>query len=162
MLKGKLHSLCSERFCAVKDFSCVSILTFFLSDFRNAYTNMMPIKLIENHKTNKVYSPSLVRKQRYLSTPSLSQISEEDDYENQNNTNISRKGLNKYKREVLKNMTVVQKANLERFPGGVTTARKNNDDNSYKNNGQNGLYHLKLERIESGETLQTAKRRFSH
>ena len=59
-------------------------------------------------------------------------------------------------------MAVVQKANLERFPGGITTARKNSDDNNYKNNGQNGLSHLKLERIESGETLQTAKRRFSH
>lgn len=117
---------------------------------------MIPVKQLENYQMEKTYSPSSIRRQRALTVPLLSQINEECD-STEDRTNYSRNirpnSPGKCKPNALKQKGIIQKANLEYFPKDLEVVKDNLD------NRHNSFLHIKLERISSGETLQTMRNR---
>ena len=120
------------------------------------YINMMRVTQLQNYNMEKTYSPSIIRKKRALTVPMLSQINEECDGM-EGSTNCSKNINSKVNRNLqlnrLKQKNVIQKANLEYFPKDLEVVKKNLD------NRDHSLFHIKLERISSGETLQTRQNR---
>lgn len=118
--------------------------------------NMMRVTQLQNYKMEKTYSPSIIRKKRALTVPMLSQINEECDGMGVSancSENISSKVNRNLQLNRLKQKNVIQKANLEYFPKDLEVVKKNLD------NRDHSLFHIKLERISSGETLQTRQNR---
>lgn len=117
---------------------------------------MMRVTQLQNYKMEKTYSPSIIRKKRALTVPMLSQINEECDGMGVSancSENISSKVNRNLQLNRLKQKNVIQKANLEYFPKDLEVVKKNLD------NRDHSLFHIKLERISSGETLQTRQNR---
>ena len=115
---------------------------------------MIPVKQLENYQMEKTYSPSSIRRQRALTVPLLSQINEECDSTEINcSKNITPKSPGKCKYNAFKQKSIIQKANLEYFPKDLELVKDNLD------NRHNSFLHIKLERISSGETLQTMRNR---
>lgn len=120
------------------------------------YINMMRVSQLQNCNMEKSYSPSIIRKKRALTVPMLSQINEECDGTEGStkcSENISSKVNRNLQLNRLKQKNVIQKANLEYFPKGLEVVKRNLDTRDHS------LFHIKLERISSGETLQTRQNR---